>query len=507
MANQSLFASSRPQLTVNLAGGKAYALSAKEALAQYAVCGTLHDTYYADARQHLDKLKELCDAVDAGFIAKTAVYARQSGYMKDIPAYLMADLTARREQEWLERAFPRVINDGRMLRTYVQMVRSGTTGRKSFGTAPRRLIRDWFMSRDHDRILRNSVGSNPTMADVIKMAHVKPDTKEKEALFNWLIKGVSEGLPPLLQQLEDFNAGRTLSPPELPFQYLMAKATTQLQWASIAATTSWQTLRMNLNTFLRHGVFTNPPIVEDIARRLSNREEIEKAKVFPYQLMTAYQNIDPAMPRPIVDALHDAMELATMNVPQLPSTAIAVDVSGSMQDPITGHTRKTSKTKCVDVAALIAVVLTRRAKESVVMPFDTRVYDARVEPRDTIMTSAKILAQFGGGGTNCSLPMAVINHSPISPDLVVYVSDCESWVDRDQLGMSGLQSQWRLYQLRNPNAKLVLIDLTPNATSQIPTQRNVLRIGGFSDDVFNLIRDFVAGETTALVDTIEHVVL
>ena len=40
-----------------------------------------------------------------------------------------------------KQAFPRVVDNGRMLRNFVQVLRSGTVGRKSLGTAPKALVR------------------------------------------------------------------------------------------------------------------------------------------------------------------------------------------------------------------------------------------------------------------------------------------------------------------------------------------------------------------------------
>jgi len=88
-----------------------------------------------------------------------------------------------------------------------------------------------------------------------------------------------------------------------------------MDWVGIAKNASWQTTRMNLNTFARHGVYAAPGMTELIASRLRNASEIERARVFPYQLLTAYQNCDGAVPREVRDALQDAMELATTNVP------------------------------------------------------------------------------------------------------------------------------------------------------------------------------------------------
>lgn len=76
---------------------------------------------------------ELCAAVDAEFIAKTAVFSRERGFMKDIPALLCAVLSVK-NRALLDAIFPRVIDNAKMLRNFVQIMRSGAVGRKSLGS-------------------------------------------------------------------------------------------------------------------------------------------------------------------------------------------------------------------------------------------------------------------------------------------------------------------------------------------------------------------------------------
>lgn len=57
--------------------------------------------------------------------------------------------------------------------------------------------------------------------------------------------------------------------------------------------------------------------------------------------------------------------------------------------------------------------------------------------------------------------------------------------------------EWKTYKRRNPKAKLVCIDVTPDTTSQAKDQRDVLNVGGFSDDVFNIIALFAENKLTA----------
>ena len=123
-------------MTRNEAGGPAYALPPRHALAQYAVTGCLNATFYAGAEAQLNRILALAGQVDPAFVAKTAVYCRTRGYMKDTPALLCAAL-ATLDVPLLESVFDRVIDDGRTLRSFVQIVRSGATGRKSLGSARR----------------------------------------------------------------------------------------------------------------------------------------------------------------------------------------------------------------------------------------------------------------------------------------------------------------------------------------------------------------------------------
>jgi 60 kDa SS-A/Ro ribonucleoprotein len=84
MANKNLFRSIAGKLvpkatSVNEAGGKAYALTPKQALAQFASTGCLSQTFYASAEDQLAKVLALCEGVEPAFIAQTALWARRCG--------------------------------------------------------------------------------------------------------------------------------------------------------------------------------------------------------------------------------------------------------------------------------------------------------------------------------------------------------------------------------------------------------------------------------------------
>src|SRR6185436_6920455 len=113
MANTTLFRSfigalmPRPD-TRNEAGGPAFTRPPRQALAQLAATGCLNATFYATAETQLDRVLALAAEVPPEFVARTAIYCRERGYMKDVPALLVAALS-RRDPALMDRVFDRVI--------------------------------------------------------------------------------------------------------------------------------------------------------------------------------------------------------------------------------------------------------------------------------------------------------------------------------------------------------------------------------------------------------------
>ncbi|MCI0417249.1 hypothetical protein L0222_31150 [bacterium] len=98
MANKTLFQSLKGTLipqtnAVNHEYAPAYAFSAEHTLAQYAITGCLNHTFYASGDAQLKTVLSLCEKLDPEYIAKVAIYTREKGFMKDMPALLCAILS------------------------------------------------------------------------------------------------------------------------------------------------------------------------------------------------------------------------------------------------------------------------------------------------------------------------------------------------------------------------------------------------------------------------------
>lgn len=515
MASKSLFKSWVGKLmpktdAINSEAGIAYQFDARHALAQYAATGCLNGTFYASGEDQLEAALKLCGQVEPEFIARTALFARGSAHMKDLPALLCAVLSVR-SPGLLAEVFDRVIDSPKMLRNFVQIVRSGVVGRKSLGSLPKRLIQQWIERRSDEQLFTASVGQDPSLADIVKMVHPKPANESRAALFAYLIGRVHEAsaLPACVREFEAYKAATDrgmLDVPDVPFQMLSSLNLSAWEWKAIARHAPWQMTRMNLNTFARHEVFEDAEIVRMVADRLRDASAIAKSRVLPYQLMVAYANTAESVPLAVREALQDAMEIAVSGIPRIVGKVyVFPDVSGSMQSPITGHRRgSTTAVMCVDVAALVASAILRTNPTAEVIPFESRAilpHEVGLNPRDSIMTNAKKLSSLPQGGTNCSAPLAVLNKQKATGDLVVYVSDNESWVDSPSFGQSGgrateTMKQWAEFKQRSPRAKMICIDLQPNSTTQAKEMPDIVNVGGFSDQVFHLIAAVANGEAT-----------
>jgi 60 kDa SS-A/Ro ribonucleoprotein len=195
------------------------------------------------------------------------------------------------------------------------------------------------------------------------------------------------------------------------------------------------------------------------------------------------------------------MELALKNVPRVAGKAfVCPDVSGSMHSPVTGQRRgATTAVRCIDVAALVAAAVLRQNPEAEVLPFNDQTVNVRLNPRDSVMTNAKKLSSLPPSGTNCSAPLRTLNQRRAVGDLVVFVSDNESWIDTPAYGRFGggrtaTMNEWSAFKARNPRARMVCIDIQPSGTVQAKEREDIVNVGGFSDQVFELLANVASGQ-------------
>lgn len=460
---------------VNRAGGTSVELTAKEALAKYAVTCTFNDTYYAKGEEHLKEIKGIVDQItDNEFIAKTAIYSRKEAGMKDVPAYLL-NILFDRDRELFLKVFNRVIDSGRMLRTFVQIARSDVFKRNLSARVMRRAFQGWFDSKSPQWIFSNSLGTSPSFKDILKMTHVKGNSNQD--IFSYILgkEYNTSNLPQSLQSYLAWKDDRSLPIPDVNFRLLDSFQLTDEEWSRVLMTCSWNTLRMNLATFTRHNVFKDRGNLKYACEKLQS--EMPKS-VFPYEVFAAYRMNQENIT--LANALNEVMEKSVENLPTFKGhTVVAIDNSGSMSS----HLSDKSTTSCADVAAMFGACIARKAEDCTVLTFMESVKSSYRNPKDSILTFAKKINN-SCGGTSITSVLDHIQRNKLEFDNLVIVSDNESWRD-----INSFDSTWnRMSQ----GKKLISIDLTPSHYTNASTKRNNnLFVGGFNDSVWAVVKNFL----------------
>ena len=245
-------------------------------------------------------MRKLIDQVDDNvFLAKLAVYARERAYMKDMPAALLVVLS-KRDTQLLHRSFDRVVDNGRVLRTMFQMIRSGQFGRTSLSSSLQRAFQRWLNEASVGKLLSASIGNDPSLRDVLRMARPTPKDNARRALFGWLTDKETEkwapateaDLPAQVQGLIAYRQADTAEAQALiagdlsvRWDLLADAAKGPLVWKAIARQMGPQALRMNLNTLLRHEVLGNGKadreMVDYVASRLADADEDSSLAAVP----------------------------------------------------------------------------------------------------------------------------------------------------------------------------------------------------------------------------------
>ncbi len=153
----------------------------------------------------------------------------------------------------------------------------------------------------------------------------------------------------------------------------------------------------------------------------------------------------------------------------------------------------TTAVRCVDVAALVAAAIVRRNPAAEVLPFESTwcALDSLVARQRDDQCGAP--GGGGGGGTCVSAPLAQLNARKAKGDLVVFVSDNESWMDASGVQGHGDDAGVERVPRAQPAGPAGADRHPAVRDTQAAEREDILNIGGFSDRVFEVIAEFATG--------------
>ena len=474
-------------LTLNRAGGQAYAMTAEMQLASMLLTSFAQDQFYRKAESTYSELTALLGKVSPEFAAKAAIYTRTEFGMRSITHVLAAELAAYLSgKEWAKSFYNKIVyrpDDMMEIIAYYYAI-----GGKTLPNAMKKGFAKAFDKFDAYQLAKyRGEAKAVKLVDIVNLVHPTPSERNEDAL-----KALVEGL---LKSTETWEAKLTEAG---------QKAENEIEKTAMKAE-AWAELLRNkkLGYFallrnLRNIAVQAPFLVNEACDMLTNQKLIQKSLVLPFRYLTAMdavKGLETGTYRALTKALNKAMELALSNVPVFDGrTLVVLDDSGSMTwGDVKGMGRRP-----IDIGALFAAML-YKSNNADLMTFSDRARYLRLNPEDSLQTlSETLINKAASGGTNFHAIFEVANKAY---DRIIILSDMQGWVN----GYSPASAYKAYKKSYSTDPFIYSFDLQGYGTLQFP-ENKVFALAGFSEKVLDLMA-MLEADPRALVNKINAIEL
>jgi 60 kDa SS-A/Ro ribonucleoprotein len=288
----------------------------------------------------------------------------------------------------------------------------------------------------------------------------------------------------------DDEALQLIAKSGVTWETLISKfGSTKENWELVAPNMGYMALLRNLRNFQEKDVDLKP-----ILARITNEYEVKRSKQLPFRFYSAWKEVSE---QKIKRAIAQAFEKSISNVQLDGTTAVMIDLSGSMDSSLSAK----SKVSYKDVALVLGAIATKKSENSIMIVFGDKAIEATVNPDDTMMTNIEAARKLPTGwSTNAWLAFDELGARKV--DRVILISDmqCYDSQHRDNFyagygyGYNGVKPEavhdkWAKYLKNvNPNAVLYSLDIAAYGTKQTPSNaKNVVLLNGWSDKIIDLI--------------------
>lgn len=476
--------------TTNRCGYPAYKMADKEKL----VTATLttmfgEQKFYGSTDSEIVRLATQCAKSEPLFLCKLAAFARNEMNLRSVSHVLVAIIAREAGGEYTRLAVRNVVQRVDDL-TEILSYYINTYDKPIPNALKRECSAILGRGKFSEYQLAKYNGGNKSLKikDAIRLTHPKAVSDEVSATLK---KVLDDNLPvPLTWETE-----------------LSAKGNTKEVWESLISANAipYMAMLRNLKNMASKKVDLTP-----VLAKLSDPEQVKKSRQLPFRFYSAYRTLknEGLMTPEIHKALEKALVSSIGNLEKISGrTLIALDVSGSMSQPIS----KKSDVCCCDIGAVLAALSTHLCEDATVCSFDyaggwynSSKKGYRIEKfgkYDSVLAIADKLS-FHGGGTDLSLPMKWALNEDGSKDIkpfdrVIYISDneCNSGIKRT---VQHLADSYR--NLYNKNLWIHAIDMQGYGTQQFIGKRTNI-IAGWSESILGFISTVEAGISN-LVETI-----
>ncbi len=515
----------------NSAGGYAWALDRWGRLDRFLVLGSEDGTYYVGERALTrENAAAVAEAIaeDGPRVVRRVVEVSAAGRApRNDPALFVLAMAAGLGDEATRAqalaALPAVARTGTHLFHFLHFLGAF----RGWGRGVRRAVGAWYTARPARelayQLLKYPSRDGWSHRDALRLAHPRPATPEKGALFRYAVTGELERAVEGSEALALVAAVRALhADPELkPARAAQAVRTHRLTremlptrllaepvvWEALLEEMPATALLRNLAVMTRVGLLASGSEAADaVAARLGDGAALRKARVHPVQVLSALRTYASGRGvrgkgtwtpvAAVVDALDAAFYGAFGNVePTGKRVLLALDVSGSMTASVHGLEGLSCREASAAMALVTAAVEPRHrfaafTAESPPGPGEwigTGLSELAVSPRQRLDDVVRAVGGLPFGATDCALPMVEAAKRGWQVDVFVVYTDNETWAGT----IHPAQALRRYRERTGIPAKLVVVGMASNGfTIADPEDAGMLDVVGFDAAAPQLIADF-----------------
>ncbi len=420
-------------------------------------------------------------------------------------------------------ALPHVARTGTHILHFISYVEEF----RGWGSGLAKAVASWYQNKSDERlayqVVKYKQRDNWSQRDALRLTHPKPATDARKLLYHWITKGcdTEEYKKDIFEQHSLIRAVEELATHPLdyaadlihvfhvPHEAIASHLKKERDiWAALFEDMPMEAMIRNIPTMTR--VELLKPLEEHtrtLVQRLHDKERLKKARIHPMKVLIALKTYESGknvrgdgrwVPvAEIVQALHDAFYLCFENIePIQKRVLISVDVSGSMRTGSVGGIVGLSPQLA---GAAMAMVLARschyQTASGFVLPnyeflgFDTQTYRFTFTEQQRLDDIMRGMHLYGGGGTDCGLPLKYALQEKREFDAFVTLTDNETFFGSTHV----CQTLDHYRKEINSSARYVNIQMTAtHVTNNRPDDLLALEVCGFDTSVPEIISGFLA---------------
>lgn len=352
-------------------------------------CLLWEDSFYEEGKDIAQRIQEAAALVSANELAALAIEARSTFNLRHVPLLLLAALAKRGGlvvADTIEKTIQRPDELAEFLTIYWR------NGRTPIAKQVKKGLAKAFKKFDAHSLAKYNRDGAIKLRDVLFMVHAKPEDEVQAAVWKQLVDG-------------------TLPAPDTWEVALSSGKNQRETWERLLKENKlgYLALLRNLRNMTTVGV--DSALMRDaiLARRGANR-------VFPFRYVAAARacpQMEPALDQALSEAISDMKPLSG-------KTAVLVDVSGSMDDPLSSRSDLTR----MDAAAALASIIHGDIR---VFTFSNQVVE--VPPRRGMAGVDAVIRSQPHSSTAIAEAVAIIN-AQVPHDRLIVITDEQATTGR-----------------------------------------------------------------------------